>query len=61
MNLNMITEVSSARLFIQVGDYGVDYLVDSTSFVLLPRDTDWKTKAEANIEIYRKDNITIKY
>ena len=41
-------------------DAHTEYLVDDASLVLVPEDPDWKAKANARIEIYRKADITVR-
>ncbi|XP_060559071.1 uncharacterized protein LOC132719318 [Ruditapes philippinarum] len=49
----------TCHIYVQT-DAHTDYLVDSASMVLVPYDTNWKTKANQRIEKFRKANINIK-
>lgn len=56
--LFIITGVQDCLLYIQT-PYPADYLADNASVVLIPDDSEWKTKALQRIEDIRKAYINI--
>ncbi|XP_033754712.1 endo-1,4-beta-xylanase 1-like [Pecten maximus] len=51
--------VQQVNIKLQIDEPGVNYLVDSASFRLLPYDANWKAEANARINSIRKAPITV--
>ena len=56
-----IAAISSVRLYIQVDDPDVDYLVDTASLKAFYLNPNWRKDANERIDVIRKNNISITY
>ena len=55
-----VAALSAVRLYVQLEDAGVDYLIDTASLVKLLPNPDWKVEAEQRIAQIRQEDITVK-
>lgn len=52
--------VNQARVYVQVEDPSVNYIVDYASCEQIPHDAQWRSHANARIDSIRKGPLTIK-
>ena len=57
---NIPGTLDTCKLYPSIEGPGVNYLLDRAAMVRVKDDTDWKTRAEARINKYRKENILVK-